>query len=156
MLSRSPQIEALAKSVRRKSWKLQAWIMQKMHWNRGRIYILQVVHLNWSQSMEYMYIYIILSIYICYKYLLSKMKKPTLPGTITYPTEREVWKIIDSKVPTGRVHLSSQEGNISVLHKKLTGLKQQPAGWWLNQPIWKNMKNLEVPHMSCWCFRNIR
>ena len=40
----------------------------------------------------------------------TKKSDDTLQGTITYPTKREVRKIIDSKVPIGRGCVSSQEG----------------------------------------------
>ena len=48
----------------------------------------------------------------------------TLQGTITYPTKRESRKIMDSKLPTGRGYVSSQES--------ITGwFKRDPEYWWL-------------------------
>ena len=142
MLSRSPQIEALAKSVRRKSWKLQAWVMQKMHWNQGRIYIHQVVHLDMSQSMEY-----ICNLYI-YLYVTNTwfQKWKNLPSReLSHIPPKGKGKSSTEKCRL--VYLSSQEGNISVLQKKWLEktLEKTATSWLVVEPThWKNMKNLEA------------
>jgi len=47
-----------------------------------------------------------------------------LQGTITYPTKREVGKIIDSKVPAGMPFVNSQEGIFNFLFQKFLSHQQ--------------------------------
>ena len=84
----------------------------------------------------------LLSIYLAiYLYMLQildfKNEKTYPPGN--YHVSHRKGKGKSSAEKCRLVYLSSQEGNISVLQKKndwkKPWKKQQPAGWWLNQPI---------------------
>ena len=88
-------------------------------------------------------------------YSLIVVRGPRLvpSGKLTYPTKREVWKIIDSKVPTGREYISSMEG----IFPHFFAGDMSPFVWLNDQLFLKSKSTLKAPLQShhTVLFRNV-